>query len=184
MLPQSLNVTMDDHSRNRVKLLFAVAIFPSRRPHVQESGFRNQGNFRLWNRESGKIRLAVSESWALKSGIQLKESVIPLTIGICNPSVTDKEPGLQLLEPEIYGVESRIQDCIHLDFFTYQVDFSVVIFQFCDWCLFGKGTLYYQSLQAFQTTWQGTLEIACFVSTLVIGTQCNSNFILPIWTPF
>lgn len=43
----------------------------------------------------------------------------PLTIGICNPSITDKEPGLQLLEPEIYGVESRIQDCIHLDFFTY-----------------------------------------------------------------
>jgi len=110
---------MDDHSRNRVKLLFAVGIFPSRRPHVKESGFRNRGNFRLWNRESGKIRLAVSESWALKSGIQLKESVIPLTIGIRNPSITDKEPGLQLLEPEIYGVESRIQDCIHLDFFTY-----------------------------------------------------------------
>ena len=41
------------------------------------------------------------------------------TQGIRNPSVTDKEPGLQLLEPEIYGVESRIQDCIHLDFFTY-----------------------------------------------------------------
>ena len=82
---------MDDLSGNRVKLVFAVAIFLSRRPHVKESGFRNRGNFLLWNRESGKIRLAVSESWTLKFGIQLKESVIPLTIGIRNPSVTDKE---------------------------------------------------------------------------------------------
>ena len=91
---------MDDHSGNRVKLPFAVGIFPSRRPHLKKSRFRNRGNFRLSNPESGKIRLAISESWALKSGIQLKESVIPLTIGIRNPSVTDKEPGLQLLEPE------------------------------------------------------------------------------------
>ena len=30
------------------------------------------------------------ESWVLESGIQLKESGIPLTIGIQNPSSTDK----------------------------------------------------------------------------------------------
>ena len=30
------------------------------------------------------------ESWVLESGIQLKESGIPLTIGIQNPSATDK----------------------------------------------------------------------------------------------
>ena len=40
-------------------------------------------NFRLWN----------LESWSLESGIQLKESGIPLTIGIRNPSSTEKEPG-------------------------------------------------------------------------------------------
>ena len=31
------------------------------------------------------------ESWALESGKQLKESGIPLTIGIRNPSFTDNE---------------------------------------------------------------------------------------------
>ena len=45
-------------------------------PHVRESGFQNLGN--------------PVESWALESGIQLKESEIPLTNGIHNPSPTDK----------------------------------------------------------------------------------------------
>ena len=40
--------------------------------HVKESAFRNLGNFRFWN----------PESWALESGIQLKEFRIPPTIGI------------------------------------------------------------------------------------------------------
>ena len=40
-------------------------------------------NFRLWS----------LESWSLESGIQLKESGIPLTIGMRNPSSTEKEPG-------------------------------------------------------------------------------------------
>ena len=31
------------------------------------------------------------ESWALESGVQLKESGIPLAIGIENPSSTDKD---------------------------------------------------------------------------------------------
>ena len=48
------------------------------------------------------------ESWALKSGIQLKESRIPLTIGIQNPSSTE----IQYLEYAINGVESPIQDCV------------------------------------------------------------------------
>ena len=43
-------------------------------------GFRKPGKFCLWNQKS----------WALESGIQLKESGIPLTIGIRNPSSTDK----------------------------------------------------------------------------------------------
>ena len=41
--------------------------------------FPNSGN--LWN----------PESWALESGKQVKESGIPLTIGIRNPSFTDNE---------------------------------------------------------------------------------------------
>ena len=53
--------------------------------------FRNAANFcRLWN----------PESWALKSGKQLKESGISLSIGIQNPSSSDKES-------EIHAVESK-----------------------------------------------------------------------------
>ena len=58
-------------------------------------GIRNPANFCLWNQES----------WALEFGIQFKESGILLTIGIRNPSSTDKESGIQYLE-------SRIQDCL------------------------------------------------------------------------
>ena len=42
---------------------------------------KNVDNFSLWN----------PESWALESGIQLKESGIPLMIGIQNPRSIDKE---------------------------------------------------------------------------------------------
>ena len=49
-------------------------------PRIRESEFRNPGNFCLWN----------WRSWVLESGIQLKESGFPLTIGIQNPSSTDK----------------------------------------------------------------------------------------------
>ena len=45
-------------------------------PHVGECGFRNPGKFYLWN----------PESWALESGMQLKETGIPLKIGILNPN--------------------------------------------------------------------------------------------------
>ena len=43
------------------------------------------------------------ESGILGFGIR-----IPLTIGIRNPSSTDKEKGIQYLESGIHGVESRI----------------------------------------------------------------------------
>ena len=43
--------------------------------------------------------------------IQLKESGIPLTIGIQSPNFTDKESGIQFLESGIHDVESRIEDC-------------------------------------------------------------------------
>lgn len=40
----------------------------------------------------------------MESRIQIKESGIPLTTGLGNPSLTDKES-------RIHGVESRIEDC-------------------------------------------------------------------------
>ena len=68
--------------------------------YVRESGFRNVGTFCLWN----------PESWALECRIQLKESGIPLRIGIRNPSFTGKESVLQHLESGIHGAEPRMQD--------------------------------------------------------------------------
>ena len=56
-------------------------------------------------REHGFL-LVESGTWTFESGIQLKESGIPLTIGIRNASSSkDKESG-------IHGVESRIQDSL------------------------------------------------------------------------
>ena len=45
---------------------------------------RNPGIFLLWN----------AESWALESGLQLKESGNPLTIGIRNPCSTERKLAL------------------------------------------------------------------------------------------
>ena len=60
----------------------------------------------IWIPESEKFLLVESGTWAFESGIQLKESGIPMTIGIRNPSSSkDKESG-------IHGVESRIQDSL------------------------------------------------------------------------
>ena len=51
----------------------------------------------------------------MKFGLQPKQSRIILTIGIRNPSSTDKESEICYLESGIHGVESRIQD---LDYLT------------------------------------------------------------------
>ena len=56
--------------------------------------------------------MRIPESWALKTGIQIKESGILLTIGIGNPRYTDKESRIQYLKSGIHGVESRFQDCL------------------------------------------------------------------------
>ena len=61
----------------------------------RKSGFRNPRNFCLWN----------PESWAFESGIRLKESGIPLTIGIQNLSPTDRNP-----VPGIRNPRSGIQN--------------------------------------------------------------------------
>ena len=59
----------------------------------------------MWDSESSKVLLWNQEFWALESGVQLKESGIPLTIGIRNPSSNDKESG-------IHGVEPESRDCL------------------------------------------------------------------------
>ena len=50
----------------------------------------------------------------LESGIQLKESIIPLTFGIQNASSTDKESVSQYVGFGIHRVNSRIQDSLGL----------------------------------------------------------------------
>ena len=67
-------------------------------------GIRNPRKCCLWN----------PESWVLESGIQLKESEIPITIAIQNSTVLQKNTWIQYLESGIHSVESRIQDCAGL----------------------------------------------------------------------
>ena len=74
---------------------FATPKEHSSSPRVRDSSFRNQQNFCLWN----------PGSWALESGIQLKESGIPLRIGIQIPLT---KTGIKYLESRIHSLESRI----------------------------------------------------------------------------
>ena len=76
-----------------------IVLFRGISPHGRESGFPNPGKFCLWN----------LESWALESGRQLKESGIPQTTVIQNPSSTHKDWN-QL--SGIWNPRSRIQDCL------------------------------------------------------------------------
>ena len=79
-----------------------------RSPHVRESGFRDPRNSCFWKPKSGKFVLVELKSWALDAEIQLMISGIPQTIGIRNPSSSDKESRIQYLESGIHGLESRI----------------------------------------------------------------------------
>ena len=58
-------------------------------PHVgYRSGFRDPGIFAFGIRNPENSCLLDSKSWALESAVHVKESGIPLTIGIPNPSST------------------------------------------------------------------------------------------------
>ena len=70
-------------------------------PHVRESG-----KFLLLSKNFGFLKRN-PKSWALKSGIQFKESGISLTIGIQNSSSR-----WQRLESSTWNPESGIQDCL------------------------------------------------------------------------
>ena len=89
-------------------VVILVAVAAAFSPHVGESGFRKLGNFFLWNRESQ----------VLESGVQLKQSRIPLTVRIQAASSADKESVIWYLESGIHGVE------IVLDSFTWSKLFS------------------------------------------------------------
>ena len=60
----------------------------------------------MWDSESSKVLLWNQEFWGLESGVQLKESGIPLTIGIRNPSSTHRKSGIHYLESGI--LETRL----------------------------------------------------------------------------
>ena len=75
------------------------------------------GKFCLRNPELVEFRLWNMEFWVLESGVQLKESGIPQTIGIRNPSSSFLEKwGIQYWNLEIHSVESRIQDRLRFPF--------------------------------------------------------------------
>ena len=77
-----------------------VTISTTLSTHVRESGFRNQRKILLV--ESGIGEFLLVESW-----IQVKESGIPLTIGIRYPSSTDK---VRNPVPKIRNSRRRIQN--------------------------------------------------------------------------
>ena len=64
--------------------------------HVRKSRFQNQGNFCLWN----------PEYWALQSGTHLKDSGIPLKIGMTRTGI------LSALNMEPTPWNPDIQDCL------------------------------------------------------------------------
>ena len=72
----------------------SLNFIPCRGIQVPESGVWNPGKFCSWN----------LEPWSLESRIQIKKSVIPLTTGLGDPSLIDKES-------RIHDMESRIEDC-------------------------------------------------------------------------
>ena len=88
------------NSKNRKHIFSRHNAPPCKRIRIPESG-----NFFLWN----------PESWVLESGIQHKESGIPLTIGIRNPMFH-----LQMLEFSTWNPESMAwnpaQDCVRFPY--------------------------------------------------------------------
>ena len=71
-------------------------------PHAKESGIRENFARRIRNPE--KLYFWNLESWVLESGIQLKESGIPLTIGIKDLSSGIRNPRR--------GIQNRGLPCI------------------------------------------------------------------------
>ena len=66
-----------------------LSYFFNMSPHVRDFGIRDI--FACGIRNPRGFEFGIPESWALESGIQLKESGILLTTGVQNPSSKDKD---------------------------------------------------------------------------------------------
>ena len=107
------------HSQSEIDMTYArhdLGLSSNHQLHCQgnsDSGIREL--FACGIRNSSKFCLCNPEYCALESGIQLKESGIPLTME-SRIRVTLKKSGIQYLESGIHGVESRIQDWLWLPY--------------------------------------------------------------------
>lgn len=127
----------------RLEMISSILLFDARRDNCRNStdmainrqyhqviireifacGIQNPRKFCLWNLESR----------ALESKIQLKESGIPLTIGIQNPRSTVKDwnlvPGIR--NPRRGFQDPRDQDCLRFPFTGWHIFyFHCLVFNF------------------------------------------------------
>ena len=76
----------------------------------------------------GQVLLVKSGNLGFRIRNNLKESGNPLTIGIRNPSSTEKGSRLHYLESGIHGLESRIQNFLHSLTWGKVIDLSFIFF--------------------------------------------------------
>ena len=133
--------------------------------------------------ESGiqKCFLVNPESWlSVESEIQLKESGIPLTIGIRNPSSTDKNPESSPWSPE--SVAWNRQSKTFLDSLIWQSDLilSVVYSRLQD-KKYGREVFFYEKGKRIQVDYWSNQERGhlCLFWQLTI-----SSVLIPSWQRF
>ena len=133
--------------------------------------------------ESGiqKCFLVNLESWlSVESGIQLKESGIPLTIGIRNASSTDKNPESSPWSPE--SVAWNRQSKTFLDSLIWQSDLilSVVYSRLQD-KKYGREVFFYEKGKQIQVDYWSNQERGhlCLFWQLTI-----SSVLIPSWQRF
>ena len=107
VISKQLKFALDSHQNRTARPeAFSLAWFS------RQIRYRNPWNFCQWNWKHRKFCFWHPESWALGSEIQLKESGIPLTIEIQNPTFTEKD-WKRVVVSGIHCVEScRIQNCL------------------------------------------------------------------------
>ena len=68
------------------------------------------------------VEYRIAKKWVLESGIQLKESGIPFTIGIQNPNSTHKVRNPVYLQSGIDSLETKIQDCLGFSYMGQKIN--------------------------------------------------------------
>ena len=143
-------------------------------PCKGEAGFRNPLNFCSWN----------LESWTLESGIQFKGSGIPLTIGVGNPSSTDRE----FQELSTWNPESKTLSWIPLHrangtdritqyrwvLFSWNLT-NVVVIRCCYFLVFLRYML--QPIRIRLTT------LSCFETNIYLGVVLHTHASKPVSDP-